>query len=359
MITKLALTNFRNYKNQVVEFSPGLNVLLGKNAQGKTNLLEAIYFCAIGKSHRVSKEKELILWNENFAKISVDVQRGIIKSNIEILFSKNEKKTIKLGGISIKKIGDLLGEMNAVHFSPEELKLVKESPEDRRRFLDIANSQISKSYFSLLGRYEKALANRNKLLKMYDKIENVAQTIGVWNEQLAVTGSKIIKQRRWFCEKLFKYAKLAHSFLSSNTEDLSVSLQCESGQTEQEFYNNLLQKLNKNLEKDFKLGYTTIGPHRDDIKILIDNIDVRTYGSQGQQRTAALSLKLAELEIAKEEKGEYPILLLDDVLGELDQSRQKRLIKFTEKTQTIVTCNSFDLNFPCNLIHVENGKVAK
>ena len=356
-IKSLELLSYRNYPNQTINFSGGLNVLHGSNAQGKTNLLESIYFCAIGKSTRVSKEREVILWGKDEAKIKLISQKKYNNSTIEIYFSKKQNKSIKINGISIKKIGELMGEFNAVYFSPDELKLVKECPEDRRRFMDISIAQTSKTYFYLLNRYEKVLANRNKLLKTYTDINNIKDVIGVWNEQLADIGSKIISARIGFLTKLSSYAKLAHNYLTSEKEDLKLSYSGIVKESVEKIKEEILNKLEKNIEKDFSLGYTTIGPHRDDIKIFVNDIDIKTYGSQGQQRTCALSLKLAELEIIKEQTGEYPVLLLDDVLSELDYARRKKLLNFTQKTQTILTCNEFDYDIPCTKFKIENGEI--
>lgn len=342
IVKNLKLNNYRNYSELRVDFSDGLNIIKGANAQGKTNLIEAIYMCSIGKSLRASKEKQTIKWDMERAYISLDVEKKYGKSNIEIIISKNAKKTVRINKISIKKIGELMGELNAVFFSPDELKLIKESPEDRRRFMDISLSQMSKNYFYLLGKYERVLANRNKLLKEDLSREKLLSTLSIWDEQLATIGSKIILNRIQFLQNLAPYALLSHKYLTSDSEELKLDYTGIIGSTEEEIKQKFLQALNKNLEKDIKLCFTSVGPHRDDIKVSVNGIDVRTFGSQGQQRTCALSLKLAELEIIEKQTGEKPILLLDDVLSELDNSRKKRLLNFCKKTQTFLTCTEFD-----------------
>ncbi|MDD4815752.1 MAG: DNA replication/repair protein RecF [Clostridia bacterium] len=358
-IKNLNLENFRNYSQVNVDFFDGVNIIQGKNAQGKTNLLEAIFFCSIGKSLRVGREKEIIKFNENNAKINIKIEKKYKKSQILIYFSKNNKKSIKIDNISIKKIGELLGEFNAIYFSPDELKLIKESPEDRRRFIDIHISQISKQYFYLLNRYEKILANRNKLLKNNTDTKILKETIEIWNTQLIDIGSKIILYRIDFINKLLPYAKKSHSYLTSNDEILDLEYSGIKGKDLLDIKTKLQKELSNSLNKDIKLGFTNIGPHRDDIKIFVNKIDIKTFGSQGQQRTVALSLKLAELEIMKEETGEMPILLLDDVLSELDKSRKEKLLKFCSKTQTFITGTEFEFNPNYHYFTINNGNIKK
>ncbi len=357
-IKRLALCDFRNYENVVVDFDDGVNIIYGNNAQGKTNLLEAIYFCSIGKSMRTNKEREVIRMGKEIAKIKVDIAENNLKRTIEIVFSKKNKKTIKINGIAIHRIGELMGELPCVFFSPDGLKLIKESPEDRRRFMDIAISQTSKTYFYMLGKYEKVLDQRNKLLKSTTNLESIKNSIFIWNEQLSDIGSKIIVSRINFLNALSPYAELAHQYLTNNDETLSLSYMGTTGENQEQIKKSLLSSLEKNLEKDFKLGFTSFGPHRDDIKILVNDIDIKAYGSQGQQKTTALSMKLAELEIIKNQTGKMPLLLLDDVFSELDPKRRQRLLKFCEKTQTLITCTDIDENDKFSKkIHIKNAKI--
>lgn len=355
-IEKLSMRNYRNYNSQVVEFDSGLNIIVGSNAQGKTNILEAIFFLVLGKSFKTSKEKEVIKWNEENSYIQGDFKRKYRDVKIEEYFDKKSKKSIKIDGIAIKRIGELLGQVNAVFFSPDELKLIKDSPEERRRFLNIAISQTNKRYFYLLGRYEKILANRNKLLKTSKDIEVLKDTIDIWDRSLCEISEKIAHERKIFIEELAPLAKMAHNYISGGKEELEIVYYTMD--IKEDYYKTMLKTLQKNLLKDFKLGYTSIGVHRDDLDIYLNGVEVKNFGSQGQQRTTSLSLKLAELEIIKNRTGEYPILLLDDVFSELDSERRKKLLNFTSKTQTILTCTECDdINKDCKIIKVENGKI--
>lgn len=357
-INTLELKNFRNYSSQKINFQENLNVLIGKNAQGKTNVLEAIFFAVIGKSFKVNKEKETIKWGQEIANIKGSFSRQFREVDIELVFNKTLKKSIKIDGISIKKTGELLGTVNAVFFSPQELKLVRESPEERRRFMNIDISQTNKRYFYALNRYEKVLANRNKLLKISKDFNVLKDTIDIWDKALVELAEKIYLERKDFIEKLAPFAEKAHAYISGGQEKLEIKYQSLDFK-DKNFKEEMLKALEKNLEKDYKQGFTSVGIHRDDIEIFLNGVEVKNFGSQGQQRTAALSMKLAELEIIKERTGEYPILLLDDVFSELDESRQKRLLAFTSRTQTIITCTEYNLDLKANIIKIENGKVAE
>lgn len=354
-VKKLEVFNYRNYKLSEVTFDAGLNIVEGKNAQGKTNLIEAIYFCAVGKSFRATREKEVINWNSDTAKIKVTLQKPVGKKVIEIIFSKNQKKTIKIDGIPILKIGELMGELNAVFFAPDELKLIKDSPEDRRRFLDVALSQVYKDYFYSLSKYNKLLQSRNKALKTYKDEKTLKQMLEIYNKQLAELCFKIKKYRQGFVEKLNPYANMVHEYITSKEENIDLQyLSIEENSVEE-----MTSALNSNFEKDVKLGYTSYGVHRDDIKVAVNGIDVRLFGSQGQQRTCALSMKLAELEIIRQDTKAVPVLLLDDVLSELDDSRKLKLLKFCTKAQTILTCTEFNFDVPSSKIKIKNGTVLK
>lgn len=352
-LEKIELYNFRNYKNATIDFDDGLNVIFGQNAQGKTNLLEAIYFCVVGKSFRASREKEVINMQSDIAKIKVYIKKNIGKSVIEIIFSKKDKKTVKINGIPIKRITQLLGEFNGVFFSPDELKLIKESPEDRRRFMDVDLSQTTKQYVYLLSRYNEILANRNKQLKQNLPQKDLKNIMSIWNEQLADCMQKIKMYRANFVAQLSPYAQKAHEFITDGEENLSI----EYVTINEDNKEDMIKKLESCLEKDVSLGYTTYGVHRDDLKVAINDVDVRTYGSQGQQRTASLSLKLAELNIIEDITHTRPVLLLDDVLSELDENRKKRLLNYCKGTQTFITCTSFAFDVPCKKIEVKNGSV--
>lgn len=338
-IKTLKLKNYRSYSDITFSFDEKLNILVGKNAQGKTNVLEAIFFAVIGKSFKTSKEKEVIKWQNENGYIDAVFQKKYREVEVELFFNSLHKKTIKIDGIAIRKIGELLGSANAVFFSPEELKLVKDSPEERRRFMNIDISQTNRKYFYLIGRYEKILANRNKLLKSTNDIKVVKETIEIWDRALSEIAEKIFLERKKFIEELAPFAKLAHQYISSGKEDIEIKY---ISSFDDDYKNKMEKALSKNLEKDFKLGYTTVGVHRDELDIYLNGVEVKNFGSQGQQRTVALSMKLAELEIIKNRIGEYPLLLLDDVFSELDSERRLKLLKFTSKTQTIITCTEFN-----------------
>lgn len=355
-IKSINITNFRNYTNQVVNFDSGLNVIIGKNAQGKTNLLESIFICAIGRSPRTTKDKDLIKWESTYAKISLDIERKLGKKEIDIYLFNNQNKAIKIDKIGIKRIGQLMGNFNAIYFSPDELKLIKESPDERRKFMDIDLCQFDKNYFYTLSNYNQVLQQRNKLLKTTNE-SALKDTISIWNDQLATHGAKLIMARLKLVENLKSKVYDIHKFLTNDKEEMQISYQGYTAETENDLKLLLLKKYDENIDKDIKLGYTTVGPHRDDIKIDSNGIDLRSFGSQGQQRTAALSLKLAELSVFKDNIGEYPVLLLDDVLSELDMDRQTKLLEFVKPIQTILTCTEFGIDIPHTKFVIESGKL--
>lgn len=360
LIKSVELRDFRNYSYEKFLFDAKTNILLGDNAQGKTNLLESIYYSSIGKSFKTKNEKELIKNLSNSAKILINFEKNNGSNSIMIDFLNGEKY-IKLNEINITKMSGLLGNLACVFFSPNELKLVKEAPEDRRKFLDIDISQLNKQYYLSLIKYNKILKERNKLLKSTENEQIILETLPIWDYQLVKSASEIILCRLEFIEKLNKFCSQEHSFLTCQKENLNVyyqSIDNFENKSQKEIEDVLLQKLFENREKDLKLKYTTIGPHRDDLKILLNDLDVKTFGSQGQQRTALLSIKLAELEIFKEVFNEYPILLLDDVFSELDEVRKNRLIERVKDIQTIITTTKFDLvNTDANIIKIESGKI--
>lgn len=357
-VTELKLNGFRNYQTEKIVFGEHTNLIVGKNAQGKTNLVEAIYYSAVGKSPRTTKDGDLINWSKDRASFCLTVQKKEGTKKIEAVFSRQTKKSLKVNGVNLLKIGDLLGAVNVVFFSPDELKLVKDAPQDRRRFLDTDISQISKNYFYMLLKYNKILDQRNKLLKTYQDPKLIEQTLPIWDIQLADVGSKIIFERLKFLQQLKGLASQSHIYLTNGKENLEISYTGIVGETQAEIKQKFLEGLKQVKDKDLKLGYTNIGPHRDDIKLVVNNVDIRSFGSQGQQRTVALSMKLAELEIFKKEIGEYPILLLDDVLSELDQERQQRLFWMIAKLQTIITTTSYDpfMVQDANIIKIDSGK---
>lgn len=361
-ILSLSLRNFRNYTEEYFEFTDNINVLTGANAQGKTNVAEAIFFLCTAYSPRANKEKFVIKNGENNAEIEGKAKSAYGSESVKINFDSQNKKEIFVNGIKILKIGEILGNINSVFFNPQELKLVQESPEDRRRFLNISLSQMSKKYFYSLNRYNKILAQRNNLLKEQDK-DLIRETLPIWDEQLTKEAGVIISGRNRFLEQISPIAEEKHALLSNGKEKLSMKTESGYFGSEEDIAFALKEDLKLSLEKDIRLGYTSIGPHRDDVKFDLNGIDAKIYGSQGQQRTIALSLKLAETEIFKLRFNEYPILILDDVLSELDKDRQKKLIGEVEKMQTIFTATNIDRSVfnkvSYNHIIIENGKIKK
>ena len=338
-IKYLQLANFRNYKALNLELNKETNVFIGNNAQGKTNVLESIYYCSLGKSHRTSKDKELINWNEQEAYINAYVCKERLDKKIEIKIFKDGKKGVKVNSIKLNKIAELMGVLNAVIFSPEDLKIVKESPSFRRKFLDIELCKLNAKYYYNLVQYNKVLDERNSLLKKYsDKAESV---IDIYDDQLTVFGSSIIKERIKYVEKLNIKGKMIHDDITSGNEVIEFRYL-----TFTEDFSNIQSELKKSLirnrKKDFERKLTSVGPHRDDFSISINNVDTRSFGSQGQQRTSILTIKFASLEIIKDEIGEYPVLLLDDVLSELDLSRQKYILNSLKNVQSIITCTGIE-----------------
>lgn len=361
-INTLSLKNFRNYSEENIEFTPGINLLAGANAQGKTNAAEAIFFLCTGYSPRANKDRLVIKNGEEVADISAEATSLYGKVSVRVNFNKNDKKNIFVNGLQVLKIGEILGNINSVFFNPQELKLVQESPEDRRRFLNVSLSQQSKNYFYALQRYNKILSQRNNLLKE-PNIAVIKDTLPIWDEQLTKQAAKIIKARNEFLTLISPIAEEKHALLSDGKETLKMKTESGYYGSEEDIAYAMFSDLKTGLERDLRLGYTSIGPHRDDIKFTLNGLDVRVYGSQGQQRTVALSLKLAETETFFNRFGEYPVLILDDVLSELDKKRQRKLIGAVEHLQTIFTATGFDRtvfkNKDINRLTVENGNVKK
>lgn len=360
-VNSVKLQNFRNYESLECKFSSTINILVGDNAQGKTNLLESVYLCGIGRSPRTPRDKELIRSGESRAKVVVEVEDKSGTNSVEIIIDKADNKRVAINGLPITRMGELMGVVAIVFFSPDEMKIVKDSPGDRRRFMDIALCQISKAYFYLLNRYNKILSQRNKLLKSG---RATPDTLDVWDSQLITEGSKIIKTRRGFVVRLTAFAAANHLFLTDGKENLVLEYEGIAGETLAEIQENFSAVISGARQKDMQLGYTGYGPQKDDINVLINNIDARSYGSQGQQRTAALSLKLAELDIHHSETGTKPILLLDDVLSELDYNRQIALLKKVQAYQTIITCTHLEDKLKSELktfakFTITNGTVIK
>ncbi len=359
-ISSLSLTNFRNYSSENFSFSDGINILVGSNAQGKTNAGEAIYFLCTGYSPRANKDKLVIKNGEEWAEIEGKAHGLYGDVSVKIHFNKNDKKSISVNGVGVLRVGEILGNINSVFFNPQELKLVQESPEDRRRFMNLSLSQMNKSYFYALQRYNKILLQRNNLLNDPDKYI-IKETLPIWDKQLVKEASKIIKARNEFLTKLAPIAEQKHAYLSDGQESLKMKTESGYYGEEDEISYALYEDLKLSLERDMRLGFTSIGPHRDDIKFTLNGDDVRHYGSQGQQRTVALALKLAETETFKDRFGEYPIIILDDVLSELDKKRQRKLIDGVAHMQSVFTTTHIDRTVfkgrEINKITIEKGQI--
>lgn len=361
----LFLKNYRNYDELDLSFNSNLTLLIGKNAQGKTNILESIFLTCTARSHRTSKDRELIKWNKDDAYIKTKAEKDAGNSLIEIKLSKKEKKQVKINGIQINRMGELMGHLNSVIFSPEDLKLVKDGPSERRRYMDMVLSQISPKYFYYLQQYNRILYQRNHLLKSINRNHSLKKTLGTWNYRLAEVGSYIIVQRILFNSALKKIAYGIHKRISNNLEELSVDYYTPipyKNQEQKDIREIFLMELESCENRDIERGSTGKGCHRDDIFLTVNGKDVRSFGSQGQQRTSALSLKLSVLEFMYEETGEYPILLLDDVMSELDPYRKKLLIEFISRVQTFITATDMTAlpdmgSIDKEIFNISNGKI--
>jgi len=343
-VSSLTLQNYRNYDKLSILLHPGLNIFFGDNAQGKTNIIESIYLCGTGRSHRTFREKEMIYWQRDRGYVKAEINKKDFVTTIEINLISGSSKYVKVGNVKINRLSELLGNLNVVLFSPEDLKLVKEGPIFRRRFLDIEISQVKPGYFYNLNQYNKVLMQRNNLLKSIKYDNSLLKTLDVWDEQLSQYGSYIVNYRMEFVKKISILAKLIHRKITDGNEEFDVlySTDFKESMNREDIKIGIYKNLLKNRQKDILRGTTSSGPHRDDMDFYINNIDVKAFGSQGQQRTAALSLKLSELEFIKSECSEYPVLLLDDVLSELDTTRQKYLLDSLKNVQTILTCTSIN-----------------
>ncbi len=338
IIERIELDNYRNYNELNIEFDSNTNILYGDNAQGKTNILEAIYVACTTKSHRGSKDKEIIKFDQEEAHIKLTVKKRDIPYRIDMHIKKNKSKGIAINGVPIKKASELFGIVNVVLFSPEDLNIIKNGPSERRRFIDMELCQLDKVYLYNLINYNKIILQRNRLLKelSFNNNAQLFETLDIWDMQLSEYGSKIIVRRLEFINQINEIIFDIHNKLSDGKEQLIINYEpCISD-------NNIYQELVRTREKDIRFKTTSVGPHRDDIGFYIHDIDVRRFGSQGQQRTAALSLKLSELELVKSITNDTPILLLDDVLSELDSNRQNHLLSSLNNIQTVITCTGLD-----------------
>lgn len=359
IVESLKLQNYRNYEYLNMNFDEKINIIYGDNAQGKTNILESMYVCATSKSHRGSKDREIIRFDNDDSHIKVNVKKNDMNYRIDMHLKKNKPKGIAVNGIPIKRAVELFGILNIVFFSPEDLNIIKNGPSERRRFIDMELSQLDKIYLDCLINYNKVVNQRNSLLKEYafSGREDIISSLDIWDMQLVKYGNDVIKSREKFVKEINDLVKSIHTKLSGDREQLEIIY--EPCVKEQDFESELVRVR----DRDLKFKCTNIGPHKDDMCFLINGMDVRKYGSQGQQRTAALSLKLAEIELVKQIIHDTPVLFLDDVLSELDSRRQNFLLDSIGNIQTMITCTGLDefINnrFSINKIFkVVNGTVS-
>ncbi len=357
IIKSIELTNFRNYESLNLEFDKGTNILYGDNAQGKTNVLEAIYLSSITKSHKGSKDQDIIRFGESEAHLRTYIEKDGDTYKVDMHLRKLGSKVIAVNGQKLKKAAGLLGLLNVVFFSPEDLSIIKNGPSERRRFIDMELCQLDSFYLYNLNNYNKIVNQRNKLLKDIYTNYSLKETLDIWDSQLISYGSKIIERRVAFINQLNEIIFDIHKKLSGDKEEILIKYEPNV------LIEDFERKLKQNQEKDIKLKMTTVGPHRDDICIDVNGIDIRKFGSQGQQRTAALSLKLSEIELVKKITKDTPVLLLDDVLSELDSNRHKYLLDSIGNIQTIITCTGLDdfVNdrFEINKVFkVSNGRIV-
>ena len=336
IIESIELKKFRNYRELELQFDEKTNILYGDNAQGKTNILEALYLSGTTKSHKGSKDRDMIYFGEDEAHLRTFVKKGEIDYKIDIHLKKNKTKGIAINGLPIRRASELFGIANFVFFSPEDLSIIKQGPAERRRFLDMELCQLDKVYLHNLSNYNKIVAQRNKLLKDLAFRSDLEETLDIWDLQLAEYGKKVIQGREQFVEQLNQIISGIHTNLSGGKEHLTIVY--EKNCSKEEIYD----LLRRNRERDLRMKTSSVGPHRDDLLFSVDGIDIRKFGSQGQQRTAALSLKLSEIELVKKIISDTPILLLDDVLSELDQNRQNYLLNSIHDIQTMITCTGLD-----------------
>lgn len=357
VIQSLKVKNYRNYEYLNLQFDKATNIFCGDNAQGKTNILEAVYLSGTTKSHRGTRDRDLIRFGCEESHIETVIERGGVPFQIDMHLKKNSPKGIAINKMPIRRASELFGLMNFIFFSPEDLNLIKNGPAERRRFMDFELSQLDKIYLKDLANYNRIINQRNKLLKDAWQQKDILDTLDVWDMQLVSYGEKIIERRREFIAQVNGIIDGIHYKLTGGREKISLSYEPGTGAF------SLEQALKKNRDRDLRMKSTSAGPHRDDICFMSDGIDIRRFGSQGQQRTAALSLKLSEIELVRQLMNDTPVLLLDDVLSELDKHRQNYLLDSIHDIQTLITCTGLDEfvnhRFSVNKVfHVHDGHVA-
>ena len=353
-IKNIKIKNFRNYEQEEIKLEKNINIFYGKNAQGKTNIIEAIFLCSLGKSFRAKKDNEMIKLNEQNAIVEIEYEKSDRDGKIKIEIGN--KKNIYLNGIKIKKLSELLGNLNIVIFTPDDIGILKGGPQNRRRFLDIMISQLRPNYMHVLNLYLKTIEQRNNYLRQIKEEHKDENLLEIWDEKLAEYAIKIYEYRKEFIEKIIKKINIIHQNITNGEEEIELEYITECDDKEK-----YLELLKQRRKLDIIKGFTTNGIHRDDFMIYINKKEIKIFGSQGQNRTAMLSLKLAELQVIYDEIGEYPILLLDDFMSELDKTRRKNFLENIEGTQVIITgTEKLDIeNLEYLEYNVSNGKVLK
>ena len=346
LIDSLELNNFRNYKSLSLKLRDGVNIFYGDNAQGKTNILDAVYLGCTSKSHKLSKDKDMINFDSSDAHIRINLTRKDMPYRIDMHLKKNSSKGIAVNGVPIRRSSELFGIANVVIFAPEDLDIIKDGPSERRRFLNMELCQLNKLYVYNLISYSKVINQKNKLLKEYEYTKSAADFIDIYNEQLVKFGSEIIRLRRKFTDRIGRETSAVHEELTEGREKLELDYEAN---TDEERFE---AELKRHRDSELRLKMSLVGPHRDDLVFRVNGTDLRNYGSQGQHRTAVLSLKMAEINIVKEITGERPLLLLDDVLSELDRKRQTKMLNTIREGQTLITCTGLD-DFVDNRFHID------
>ncbi len=329
-ITKLELKNFRNYEALELELQGGVTVLYGDNAQGKTNVLEAVYLCCTGRSHRTRQDRELIRRDAEFAQVSVTAQRRDGRHDVELLLPAAGRRRIRIAGQEASRSGELMGHVTGVLFSPEDLRTVKDGPAERRRFVDMALSQLKPAYYYALQRHARALKQRNEALRAIAANPRLLDTLDAWDEQLALAGDELVRYRAEYVARLSAVAAEIHADVAPDSQPFSIEYRPDAEDS--------LRALQDARNQDLRRMSTTVGAHRDEIRLMLGDMDVRAFGSQGQQRTAALAMRLAEMRVMRDATEEWPVLMLDDVMSELDPSRRRQLVAHLDGVQTLVTC---------------------
>ena len=352
-IEKIKLQNFRNYEQLDLDLNKNINIIYGDNAQGKTNILEAIFLCSFGKSFRTTKEKEMIKFNEDRCLVEIFYQKKDREGKIKIEIGN--KKQISINGVKVKKLSELLGNINIVLFTPDDINILKDGPANRRRFLDMMIGQLKPNYVYNLNMYLKTIEQRNNYLRQIREENKPVEMLEIWDEKLTEYGNIIYNYRKQFMDLIAEKINEIHKKITEDKENIKIEYTSNCDNKEE--YLKLLKQRRK---LDIIKGFTTKGVHRDDFVIYINDKEVNTYGSQGQNRTVVLSLKLAELNVIYDLIGEYPILLLDDFMSELDENRRKNFLKNIENTQVILTgTDKIDLqNLEFNLYNVKKGAIV-